>query len=1114
VKALKGVRKPVYEARVNLSLRLLFTVARAPARRPPHELEHFLLAWDVVDHDHLNRAKRLNLQPETGFLDFAELASHELADPPLAPEAEWPAEPLAAHAMDPWLNDPAHQACQDDALAESIRWFELDPDVVTDEAEWQALLDDPTVKDLELKLSREQAETLFAPGPVLLRGTAGSGKTTVCLYRLARAALEQPRQRHLLVTYSESLLAAARQLFHDLCAARRRPPPEPVPDFFTFPQLYRQLCGDTHAEAKLLRYPAFARWYTTIYGRSDAALAWEEIRGIIKGAALDLDCDHLSYTEYENLGRKRAPLFAGERPRLYQVFTKYQAWCRMQRRVDDIDLARAALRALRQHPERRYHQVVCDEGQDLTELELRFLLELSEHPSGLLFAADPQQIVNPSGFRWAELRSLLRERLPQREAPEIRSLTRNYRSVHSIVALANALIQLQRDRTGRSDDDDLQQTTLQGAAPVLVSGPEEAVLAQLRGFGPRCAVIAGTAEEAQRLAGQLASERVFDILSAKGLEFDGCVLWNVLQQDAELWRTVLLGREPMKEDPVARRAIHHAYVAVTRARRYLGVYEQTAEAAALWDSPALRALVERDAVEALGKFMVFAASPGEWAAEGDYFLARGRYRQAAECYRRAGDQPREELANAAHHESVEEFAAAAAIYLRHGALDRAAPCLERQGQYAEAGQLYHELRQWRAAGRCLERAGKLKRAAEAFQAANDTADYHRCLRQHHEAHRQWIEAARIAVKQGDQTAAAALYEKGGQKQQAMAIRLEMAHGVADHGTAATLCEQAGDLAQAAEHYTAAGRPREAARCRALAAERRQDHAAAARAWHEAGQPDRALSHAAKAAEAAGDWLRAAECYDTLHLPKQVLAALRHSTEPRAKTWLEALELRHKEPLEAAKRFEQLGMYEAAIEAATASANDPSAGHHDDATAEWISDRCTMRKLLAEKKYREAAALGTSDRSDDMSLLRAQAHELAGDPLAAGQCYYDGKDYAKALAQFRLTGNAKHTARAEAQVALAAGRFEEAAKQFLAGGLKRESHKAQALAAEARQDFAAAATWYTQARMAAQARRCRTQAGLAAKPAKPVRAARRGAPPPAPSPASNQPDLPLAPPTQP
>lgn len=1074
VKILQGVPKAVYEARVDRGSRLLFTVARSSSLLPPHAPERFLLVWDVVEHDAVDRrARRLNIQPETGFLDFRTVASAELEAPPAF--AENPVEPTAD-----WCEQLQRQpaaAMADDELRDAIRWFQLDADLVADEAEWQRLLDAADVRELELKLSLEQARAVFAPGPLLLRGTAGSGKTTVSVYRLARLVQEQPGARVVYATYSAALLNTVRQLFGDLYRARRIPAPERPPEFLTFPALYQRLAGMPET-TRPVRFAAFDRWYRGVFGESDGALAWEEIRGIIKGACLELDREQLTRGEYEQLGRKRAPLFAAERPRLFKVYERYRDWLRSQQRYDDIDLARKAWRSLGDGA--RCDHVVCDEGQDLTELEMAFLLALCRSPQGLFFAADPQQIVNPSGFRWAEIRSLLRHR--NRLVPEIWSLTRNYRSVHSVVALANALIRIQRERTGRSDDDALQETILQGASPVVVGGDEEAVLEQIRDFGPRCAVITASAESAERLGQRLASERVFSVADAKGLEFDGCVLWGILGDDRQLWSDILEGEAPLKEDPASRRALRHAYVAVTRARRYLGAYESDPAALALWQTADLRSHVEVDEPAGLARFMVTAASPEEWLEQGDYFLARGRYKQAAECFRRGGSAEREEAALARFHESVEEFGTAATLYRRLGRTEEQARCLVAAGRHGEAAELFAGAARWKEAGAAFEAAGQWRQAAQAWETAGEVEAMRRCRLEDLRKRRQWVDAARLCVKMGDRRAAIGFYQRAGRKDRVRELQLQEAEANQDQATMARIYEREGRLAEAAEAYEGAGDRDSACRCnahRAEAAGRWQD---AAEYWETIGHEERGLEMRVKAAGERQAWLEAAALHEKLGRPEAAAQCAVRDGSERGITWAAAIGAeRDGDSLEAALLREKLGHF-AAAEALIRRFQAPLTGWRDgsfgpDPGVELRSEQLRLRLIargLAGQGQMEAA----------LDLLDVRAHVRPSIRLAAeyaeqlkrwrlaADSYRRIDEHAEAARCYDQIGDVKRASVARAEVAMAEERYREAAALWRQGGHTRNVHKCEARVAEAEERYDDAAASYDAARMTAQARRCR------------------------------------------
>jgi ATP-dependent DNA helicase UvrD/PcrA len=844
VKKLRGCPKPVFEARQDAGDRVLFTLAHTAARDGSATLRPHLMLWDLVPHDRISaRARRVNPSAEAEFLDFEEMEAEEVTEPPPHPAASF--QDIAAEGADTEAGVVELMLASDgsvprprEEITGGVRWYVVPDRLLVDEARWQELMDSGA-EELELKLTAEQYAVVRAPGPVLLSGSAGSGKTTIAVHRLAAAMGAASEIRALYVTYSTWLRDHARRLFHDLLACRGDVLPA-SPDFLTVHELYRTLIGETAAAplGGAVDYPEFARWYEGQFRRADAALAWEEIRGIVKGANLDPTRALLPRGDYEALGRKRAPAFVGERVRLYHVARRWQDYLEAGRRLDEIDLCRLALAAVPAGG--LYDHLVCDEAQDLAEIQMELLLRLMARRSlaGLFLAGDPQQVINPSGFRWAEIRSRIRERFLDRgrPAPDLRVLTRNFRSVRGLVELANEVLAFKRDRTGRSEGDEAEQSEVAGAAPILVVGEETALADAIRGFGPRCAVVAGSADIRERLQTALETTRVFTVPEAKGLEFDVAILWGVVAADPEPWRKLLDPLLTLREDPSARRTLHHLYVAVTRARRHLAVYEPPG-APPVWSAERFAARLDPEPPTSLSRLFVRSAAPDEWAREADYFLERGRYRQAAECFRRAGDARREAESLARHHEAAGEHVLAAERWRTLGETARAARCFEAGQRWAEAAADWSRLGDEVGPRRCHARLAEVERrwgdAAAGWEAIEA-----------------WEDAARCWAGTGQRN----------RQVRCLAVAAEKAGRPAD---AARRWEEIEEWDCAVAAWEAAGREREAwlARARGHEAGRRWDDAAAA--WERAGDPDRALRCRAEAAAAAGRWETAARAWEQL-----------------------------------------------------------------------------------------------------------------------------------------------------------------------------------------------------------------------------------------------------------
>jgi tetratricopeptide (TPR) repeat protein len=803
VKRLRGVPHAVYEARTDRGDRLLFTLGRfaLDAGGSMGLLTPHLQVWDLVEHDDVERAARRNRAPGAEFLAFATLDELEIDDPPPHPDAPWSAfgggeADLLLHFLFPDTDTGAGGAPGDRGEERGAqRWFRVDDPWLSTDDEFQRLLDRGG-DELELKLGSEQYRILQAPGPLLVAGGAGSGKTTVALHRLLQASLTPHAGAAAYLSYSGPLVEKARRLFTDLVAATPELADEAdggaaatPPRFLTFDDLYRSLIRRERLPrvARPLGEEEFAEWFRRVERTLDPALVWEELRGIVKGACLSLQPGAmLGRDEYFELGRKRAPLFVDLRPEVYRIAERYRDWLAREGRVDSIDLSRLALAEIRRRGRGPYQVVVCDEVQDLTEIEVGCVLALSARAdlAGVMLTGDVRQIVNPSGFRWAEVRRLatLRPRRSARVAPPaLLRLACNRRATRPLAEVAGALLQLRTAVFGRGDDPMPEPSPGAGPMPVQMLGDAAEAAAAVAELGAGCIVLTLDAASAAELRQHLGTSRVLSVQEAKGLEFDTVVAWNLLTPDADLVDRYLraagiasAARAPDAAPPTAGsgdlaaarldrearfdRLLRLLYVAVTRARRQLAIYEGGV-AHPFWSRGALAERMEAQPAAAVAHLFRSTATPAEWEREGEYFLDHGHPRQAAECFRRAGSPRREAAALAVADEARGDWTAALERWQGLGETAPQAVLLERLGRWEEASIRYREAGREAEARRCevlrLESRGAWRLAAAAWEELRDDDAAARCWAAASEPRAAAAARQRAAEKAGDWPGAAA-----------------------------------------------------------------------------------------------------------------------------------------------------------------------------------------------------------------------------------------------------------------------------------------------------------------------------------------------------------------------
>ncbi len=318
---------------------------------------------------------------------------------------------------------------------------------------------DKRLPDIAGLIDEDQFKLISAPdsGLVVIRGTAGSGKTTVALHRIAYLAYSDPEvdsERTLFVVASPALCNYVAHVLPALgvpkaqvvtfgawCAEQRRR---------HFPKLPTTVRPDTPAAVVRLKlHPAFLIALTEQLERHRSASATPE-------QVID---DYLSTTtgreRLEAVFREHAPdlLTAEDWERVHRWMTQQaedlQSWLDGDHEVaagldeeDDALLLRAwqlrigSLRGRRGVP-MRYRHIAVDEVQDFAPTEIQVLIDCLDSRRSLTLAGDTQQhVMTDAGFTsWNAFFGHLG--LP---GTEVETLRVSYRSSRPIVSFALALL--------------------------------------------------------------------------------------------------------------------------------------------------------------------------------------------------------------------------------------------------------------------------------------------------------------------------------------------------------------------------------------------------------------------------------------------------------------------------------------------------------------------------------------------------------------------------------------------------------------------------------------------------------------------------------------------------
>ena len=765
VKRLKGFPKRVWEARVNRSDRLLFLIA--PATHKSSGASGSLYILDLVGHDHVTRVRRRDLTASS-YLSFVV----EQAQQPTQVEEEFSS--CSREQLEHWALDEAQSGAATEHLRAYAQQFVAS-------AEQISTLSDT---DRELWLTEEQMAVVMTEGHGILSGTAGSGKTTMAVqWLLADIGNTQPK---LYLAYNPWLVDYARELFQRLLPRNGHEAFKDIVHFKTVHQIVREYLGsrvEDFSEEREVRFSDFQLPYKAWNRQIPPATAWSEIRSIIKGACLDPKLDLLDLKEYRNLGRSRSAYLHQDREIIHKVAQQYQKWIKEKQRYDEIDLCRQAIRQVQSQHLVGYDTIVCDEVQDLTELQLEFIFLLNSNDGRLFFTGDLNQIINPSGFRWEEVNSQFYRRKQQK--PRRQHLSYNFRSVGSIVKLADAILRLRERLTSsnlelgdRQQDYHLQE----GQKPRLLTATDEvlvkSLVARLTG---QIAILVRTEAQRNRLKIETDLPFIFTIEEAKGLEFDRTLVWDFFRDQQSLWRKALTGVLAAKENPALRHEMNLLYVAATRPRRNLYFYDPYKT---IWTQTELEGAFDYAVPEVLAEEEEERLTPEQWRQQGKYYLDREFFEQALFCFRQSED--------------------------RESVLRVQARIMERNKKWSEAGEQYLAMPDFMAAGNAFEKDKAWGRASKAYQRAEHLQDALRCDAQAAESEKQWEAASRIWNSLGQTTKALDAIRKTNNLLvinpiEAMAFAVE-----GKHDRAATLYEQVADWDNAIQQWEQAERWQEAA----------------------------------------------------------------------------------------------------------------------------------------------------------------------------------------------------------------------------------------------------------------------------------------------------------------
>lgn len=270
------------------------------------------------------------------------------------------------------------------------------------------------------------------PGVTIIKGSAGSGKTTTALLRMKfLAAAWQNRHRRLginrpvemlVVTFNRTLRGYIQELAN------------------------QQIVSNSNLS---LEVKTFATWASDLLGLKASQDVKDQLTVLARKMLPDqndfivdeaeyamgrfLPKDIRAYLDCERIGRGRSPRCdKALRQRIIdQVINPYTQWKQASGSVDFNDLAVELAESIK--PTKKYDVIVVDEAQDLSANEARALQNHLAQDHTITYVLDGAQRIYPKSFTWREIGLNINPH-------QIFKLEINYRNTKEIAAFIQPLL--------------------------------------------------------------------------------------------------------------------------------------------------------------------------------------------------------------------------------------------------------------------------------------------------------------------------------------------------------------------------------------------------------------------------------------------------------------------------------------------------------------------------------------------------------------------------------------------------------------------------------------------------------------------------------------------------
>jgi ankyrin repeat protein len=465
-----------------------------------------------------------------------------------------------------------------------------------------------------------------AQAPIIIVGSAGSGKTALTLEKL-----RYQTGRVLYVTLSAFLAESARDLY--FAHGYENDHQDTV--FLSFKEFLETIQVPNGREVTFRDFKGFFDRHKQQFRFADAHQFFEEFKGVISSRPDRA----LTGEEYVGLGVRQSIFALEQRSAAYELFEKYRAWLQSSS-LFDTNLVSHALQELAT-PE--YDFIVIDEVQDLTNAQLALILKTLAKPAQFLLCGDSNQIVHPNFFNWSGVKSLFWADPKLAERQTLSVLQVNFRNAQDVTRVANNILKIKHARFGSIDKESnfLVEAVSENTGRVEFFADKDTIkrtLNEKTKSSTQFAVLVMRDEDKAEAKKTFQTPLVFSVHEAKGLEYPNIILHNFISRYRQTFTDItedVTQADLEKTDLEYRRAkdkndksleiykfyINALYVAMTRAIEQVYMIEQDQR------HPMLDLMGVKEGTDL--QINQQASSRADWEREASKLELQGKLEQAA-----------------------------------------------------------------------------------------------------------------------------------------------------------------------------------------------------------------------------------------------------------------------------------------------------------------------------------------------------------------------------------------------------------------------------------------------------------------------------------------------------